>query len=105
MRKSLLGMSFALCGLLPATSLSAADYAPPAPAYYPVPVQSSCCCPTVRRGLWVSPSYCGASYVTYPQPAPVYYPGYAPGVGVAVGVRYHSPRKHCWRSHGHWVCR
>lgn len=118
MRKSLLGMAIALCGFLPATPALAADYAPPPPAYYPMPMPapSSCCCPTVRRGLWVSPWSCGYQSPAYYQPAPVYYPqpyaepayyqpGYEPQVGVAVGVRYKKPRKHCRRSHGQLVCR
>ena len=123
MRKRALGMFFAvsLCGLAVAAPAVAADYAPPrqvyvpppAPVYQP-PVQSSCCCPTIRRGLWSSFG-CGyrSGFVEYPQaypsyqyqqpyPAPAYYPqpypayqpypepayyqpGYAPQVGVGIG--------------------
>lgn len=106
MRKSLLGMAFAtVCGLFAATPASAADYyAPPPPMpVYQAPVQP-CCCPTVRRGIWVSPVVGCGSYQPYAQPA-YYAPSYAPRVGVAVGVGYDHPRRHCWRHNGHWVCR
>jgi len=100
MRRSPLGMAFAAaCGLFAATPLSAADYAPPPPMpVYQMPVPP-CCCPTLRRGLWVAPVTCG-HYGRHAQPA-YYGPGYAPPVGVG----YDHPRRHCWRHHGHWVCR
>ena len=63
------------CGLVFATSPAmAADYAPP-PVYTPppqpvyVPAPQSCCCPTVRRGLYLNFSSCGyrsAQYGAYP---------------------------------------
>jgi hypothetical protein len=141
MRKTLFGMLIAAASILAvAAPAPAAGYAPrqvyvPPPAYYPPSFQPSCCCPTVRRGLFSSQfSFCGYQSSYYsgypqfhpysapehyaPQPYPAYppysdyQPAYAPQVGVNVGpveigvnVRHKPARRHCWRSKGHWVCR